>query len=182
MKTSKIDLILHPVRMRILMALAGKPMTAGQIAVVLSDVAQATLYRHIKLLAEANVLQVVEEHPMRGTVEKVYALNQREAYLSSAEASSLTRDELLHTFTMFVTSLIGDFERYLQQEEINPAQEISFQKFPIYLSDDELRTVSQTMNQALAPMLKNPPGSGRKRRLITSILIPDADEPDEQNE
>lgn len=179
MKTSKIDLILHPVRMRILMAVAGKPMTAGQLAAVLSDVAQATLYRHIRLLAEADVLRVVEERPMRGTVEKVYALNQGGAFLSGAEANSMTREDLLRTFTMFAASLIGDFERYLEQENINPAQEMSFHKFPLYMSDEELQTISKTLNQTILPLLNNPPGGGRKRRIIASILIPDADEPNE---
>lgn len=179
MNTPKIDLILHPVRMRILMAVAGKPMTAGQIAAILSDVAQATLYRHIRLLADAGMLQIVEERPMRGTVEKVYALDPGQTFLNADEAAVMTRDQLLRTFTMFVTSLIGDFERYLQQENIEPAREISFQKMLVYLSDEDLEKVNQAVNAALLPLMSSPTGEGKKRRILVSILIPDADDPGE---
>ena len=74
MADSTVDLILHPVRLRILLALADNHWSARQIAQVMPDVAQATLYRHINALAEGNILQIVEERPVRGTVEKVYAL------------------------------------------------------------------------------------------------------------
>jgi DNA-binding transcriptional ArsR family regulator len=182
MKNPKADLILHPVRMRILMAVVNRPMTAGQIAEVLTDVAQATLYRHIKLLADAGLLSVVEERPTRGTVEKVYALNQSGASLGPEEATQLSREDHRRYFVMFVTTLIGDFERYLQQETIEIAKEVSYHKFPLYASDEELTAVSNTINEALLPLLSNPPGSGRQRRIIASILLPDADEPDAPTE
>jgi DNA-binding transcriptional ArsR family regulator len=79
MVDSKVDLILHPIRMRIIMALAGERWTARQIAAALPDVAQATLYRHINALAEGGILRIVEERPVRGMVEKVYALADKRA-------------------------------------------------------------------------------------------------------
>jgi DNA-binding transcriptional ArsR family regulator len=182
MKELKADLILHPVRMRIFMALVNHPMTAGQIAEVLSDVAQATLYRHIKLLADAGLLTVVEERPTRGTVEKVYALNQAQTTLGADEAAQLSKEDHLRYFTIFVATLIGDLERYLQQENAEITKEVSYFKFPIYLSDEELITVSNTINENLLPLLNNPPGSGRQRRIIASILLPDADEPETPTE
>jgi len=46
------DLVLHPVRMRILLAVAhGQQMTPLALAAQLPGVPQATLYRHIKALA-----------------------------------------------------------------------------------------------------------------------------------
>ena len=164
------------------MALVNHPMTAGQIADVLSDVAQATLYRHIKLLADAGLLTVVEERPTRGTVEKVFALNQGTASLGPEEAAQLSKEDHLRYFTTFVTTLIGDLERYLQQENAEITKEVSYHKIPLYASDEELISVSNTINQALLPLLNNPPGSGRHRRIIASILLPDADEPDEPTE
>lgn len=182
MKESKGDLILHPVRMRIIMALVNRSMTAGQLADALSDVPQATLYRHIKLLADAGLLAVVEERPIRGTVEKVYTLNQGTALLGPQELAQLSKEDHLRYFTTFVTTLIGDLERYLQREDADVTKEVSYRKFPIYLSDEELITVSKAINQALLPLLNNPPGHGRTRRIIASIVLPDADEPNESTE
>lgn len=175
MRESKADLILHPVRMRILMAVALKPMTAGQISEVLTDVAQATLYRHLKLLADANILAVVEEHPSRGTVEKVYALQRGATYLNPNDAASLSHEDHLRSFIMFVTTLIGDYERYLSRADAAPHKEVSYSKVPVYMTDEELVAVSRAINQALLPLLHNTPGPGRRRRIIASILLPDPD-------
>lgn len=164
------------------MAVVNHPMTAGQIAEVLSDVAQATLYRHIKLLANAGLLAVVEERPSRGTVEKVYALNQSVASLGPDETEQMSKEDHLRYFTTFVTTLIGDLERYLRQENVEITKEVSYHKFPLYASDEELIAMSNTINEALLPLLNNPPGSGRQRRIIASILLPDADEPAESTE
>ena len=164
------------------MVLVNHPMTAGQIAEALSDVAQATLYRHIKLLTEAGLLSVVEERPTRGTVEKVYALNQATAFLGPDEAAQMSKEDHLRYFTTFVTTLIGDLERYLQHENAEITKEVSYHKFPIYLTDEELIAVSNIINETLLPLLNNPPGSGRQRRIIASILLPDVDEPEAPTE
>src|SRR6185437_14890770 len=69
------ELLFHPVRMRIIVALArGAQLTAQQLGEVLADVPAPTLYRQLKKLHEGGVLDVVEERRVRGTVERVYAL------------------------------------------------------------------------------------------------------------
>src|SRR5512137_805812 len=76
-QTNLLDELLHPVRMRIVMALAGdQELTPLQLAEQLDDIPLATLYRQISRLAKAGILNVVEERPVRGTLEKVYGLNR----------------------------------------------------------------------------------------------------------
>ena len=50
----KTDIILHPVRMRILQNLATRNLTPLQLAEELVNVPQATLYRHLNKLVEEN--------------------------------------------------------------------------------------------------------------------------------
>ena len=59
MTSPSADLLLHPIRLRILVGLLGRPMTAQQLGEVLEDVPQATLYRQLNKLAQAGVLEVV---------------------------------------------------------------------------------------------------------------------------
>ena len=55
------ELIFHPVRLRVIVALArSTPMTAQQLAEVLGDVPPATLYRHLNKLLVGGILRVVE--------------------------------------------------------------------------------------------------------------------------
>lgn len=42
---TKVDLLLHPVRLRVVQALLGQEMTPQQLVDALGDVPQATLYR-----------------------------------------------------------------------------------------------------------------------------------------
>jgi DNA-binding transcriptional ArsR family regulator len=75
---STADLVLHPVRLRILQAfLGGRHLTTGDLARELPDVAQAGLYRHVSRLAKGGVLEVVGERQARGAVERTYALRSR---------------------------------------------------------------------------------------------------------
>ena len=57
MNASKIKVILHPVRMKIIQALIGKEMTVQELSQWTEDVPQATLYRHLNKLLDAGFIQ-----------------------------------------------------------------------------------------------------------------------------
>jgi DNA-binding transcriptional ArsR family regulator len=177
-KKTKVDLILHPIRMRILMALSGNQKTSQQLADDLRDVPQATLYRHINRLAKAGILQVVEERPVRGTVEKVYTVDTRTTMLSAEDIANFSKDDHMRYFIAFVATLLDDFSRYLQHSERLDlaADGVSYHKFPLELSDEELKSLSAKMNADLAPYLDNQPGQDRRRRIFSSIVMPDVSE------
>ncbi|HEY2693839.1 MAG TPA: helix-turn-helix domain-containing protein, partial [Pseudonocardiaceae bacterium] len=63
------DLLLHPVRLRIVKAFLGdRVLTTAQLAAELDDVPPGSVYRHVGLLTKAGVLHVVAERRVRGTV------------------------------------------------------------------------------------------------------------------
>ena len=100
------DLLLHPVRLRIVKAFLGdRALTTGQLAAELDDVPPGSLYRHVALLAKAGVLQVVAERRVRGAVERTYTLRSSPdpardgadyqvgaLWLTDAEFAELLRD------------------------------------------------------------------------------------------
>jgi DNA-binding transcriptional ArsR family regulator len=174
--TSRADLILHPVRMRLLATLARRELTARQLSELLADVPQATLYHHLGLLTRAELLRVVSERPIRGTVEKVYALATDDASLSQAELAHASLEDHVRYFTIFVTSVLSDFSRYMHQDTpIDPyADGVSYHEFPLYLSDEEFGQLSRSISQALLPMLENRPAPDRRRRLFALATFPDA--------
>jgi DNA-binding transcriptional ArsR family regulator len=178
MTNPKADLILHPLRMRIIMAIAGKQMTAQQLAVALTDVAQATLYRHLNKLADGGVLTVVEERPVRGTVEKVYTLNQQGSFLGAADIADFTKEDHMRYFTAFVAILLGEFSQYLDASDKPDlvADGVGYSKVPMYLSDEEYRAMGEKINAQLLPLIQNQPAPGRRRRIFTSIILPAPDE------
>ncbi|MFC7646807.1 helix-turn-helix domain-containing protein [Streptosporangium lutulentum] len=108
------DLLLHPVRMRILQALFdADPMTTAQLRDRLPDIAPATMYRHIAVLTDAGVLEVVGEKRVRGTMERSYRVRPEQAVVDPAARAAMTRKDHQRSFTTFVASLMTDFDRYL---------------------------------------------------------------------
>src|SRR5260370_30416561 len=71
----KADLIIHPVRLRIIQAFAaGQQLPAQQVFALLPDVPQPSLYRHLKTLVDGGVLALVEAPPVRSFYAKLYTL------------------------------------------------------------------------------------------------------------
>ena len=175
MATARADLILHPVRMRLLVALARRQLTAGQLSALLPDIPQATLYHHLGILTRAGLLHVVSERPVRGTLEKRYALADDTALLSPADLAHASREDHLRYFTLFVATLLADFARYLQQDAPLDfvADGVGYRETPFYLSDEEFAQAATAVNQALLPFLGHQPAPMRRRRLFATIVFPD---------
>ncbi|MFK2826589.1 helix-turn-helix domain-containing protein [Bacillus sp. B190/17] len=120
MKQSKADVILHLVRMRIVQTLInGRKLTVQQLGENLQDIPQATLYRHLKRMLHAKVIEVVEENPVRGAVEKVYALPKSSGSISAEEISNWNVEEHMDSFMKFFSIVLADFERYIAQEDFD---------------------------------------------------------------
>jgi DNA-binding transcriptional ArsR family regulator len=175
--TSRADLILHPVRMRLLVTLARRRLTARQLSELLPDVPQATLYHHLGILTRAGLLRVVSERQVRGTIEKLYTIADDNASLSPADLANASRDDHFRYFTVFVATLLADFARYLHQDAPIDllADGVGFRETPFYLSDEEFAQAAAAVNQALLPYLNNQPAPHRRRRLFATIVIPDVD-------
>jgi AcrR family transcriptional regulator len=168
------DLILHPIRLRILQTFIGdRRLSARQVCALLPDVSQATLYRHFQKLTQAKILVVIEERPIRGTVEKFYILQEQRAEIAPAELATLSRDDHQRYFATFMAILLSDFEHYLQQDDIDLERDgVGYRQIALYLSKTELTQLTKSINQALKPFLEQKPSKRRKRMLLSSIFIP----------
>ena len=173
-RLDKPDLLLHPIRLRIVLALSRRRMTAHQIGAALGDVPQATLYRHLGRLAEAGLVEIVEERPVRGTVEKVYTFPEQVANLTPKDMARASKDDHLRYFTAFVASLLQECRHYLAQEWSDPLSgEFGYWQVPLYMSDDEFRELTERVGSIFMEAVANEPAPGMRRRIVTSVVMPD---------
>jgi DNA-binding transcriptional ArsR family regulator len=158
---------------------SGRQVTAKELAETMPDIPRTTLYRHIRALTEGGLLVVVEENQIRGTVERVYALNRARVDLTSEDLSQMTKVDFEHAFTMFVSSLLGDFSRYLDdQDEENidlVSDGLKFGKVQLQLSEEEFEALFAQLNQAIEYEVENEPSPDRKRRIFSFAFIPTSD-------
>ena len=171
------DLLLHPVRLRIVQAFLGdRALTTTELRSELPDVPAASLYRHVARLVNAGVLGVVSERRVRGAVERTYILRVAAANIGVGEFEKMTVDEHRQAFTAFVAGLLGDYDRYLARGDIDPVRDgVSHNLAAMWLDDDELSELRRDIARIFGPRLANAPGPGRKRRILGSVLLPGED-------
>lgn len=175
MAESKADILLHPIRMRIIQTLiGGAQRTTQQIAEMMPDVPQATLYRHLNKLLQAQVIEVAKQQQVRGTTEKVYALASQGGDISLEELRAMSSEEHMALFMKFIASLIGDYGSYLGQPKFDLYDDgVSFRQVDLYLSDEEYVRMLKESREPLQRYMDNAPGGDRRRRRIVSIVIPE---------
>jgi hypothetical protein len=170
----RADLVLHPVRLRIILAFArGRRLTPQQVATVLPDVPQATLYRQIERLYRGGALAVASERRVRGAVERTYVLAEGGASLSPEEMVKASPEDHLGYFTAFAAGLVAQFEQYLERSEINLLKDgVGYRQVVLNLTDEEVSEMAVALNVAVGRFLAYDPKPGRKRRMLATVLIP----------
>jgi len=168
------DLLLHPVRLRIVKAFLGdRALTTTELAAELDDVPAGSVYRHVALLAKAGVLQVVAERRVRGAVERTYTLRLFAAQIQPGEVAAMTPDEHAQAFMAYVAGLLADFDRYVDSVEFDPIRDgAGYRVAAMWLTDAEYAEFAQELVAVFQPRLANPPGKGRRRRMVYNVVLP----------
>ncbi|MDI3329782.1 MAG: helix-turn-helix domain-containing protein [Micrococcus sp.] len=171
---STADVVLHPVRLRIIQALlGGRERTTAQIAAELGDVSAATLYRHVATLADAGILDVVDEQRVRGAVERTYALHAAAADLQAEDVAAMTPEEHKVAFIAFLAGVLAGFERYIDSGDVDLDRDgVGYRHLALWLTDDELRDLLREVGDLVRDRLEYGPGTGRVRRLVSTVLVP----------
>ena len=174
MATSTVEILLHPVRLRIVLAFGSERLTTAQLAERLPDIAQATLYRQIATLADVGMLEVVSERRVRGGTERTYALTPGAAKLGPETAADMSSDELLRGFVVFAGTLVESVGRYLGHPEADLTRDpLSFRQVALWLDGAERAELVERLRSVITPYLENQPSADRERLLLNTILVPD---------
>jgi DNA-binding transcriptional ArsR family regulator len=175
MGSPKSDILLHPVRLRIVLALSGTRLTPAELSERLPDVPQASLYRHIARLAEASVLDVVDERKIRGVRERTYAVNAEAATIGAEDADAMTSEEHHRSFAAFAGALIDAYGRYLSDPGARPSADgVSYRQIPLNLSGEELEQMAGELGAVLNHYVELEPSPNRRRRLMSIVTMPDS--------
>jgi hypothetical protein len=176
MRMVTAELLLHPVRLRVVQALLGdRVLTTGELHAELPDVPTASLYRHVALLAGAGMLEVADEHRVRGAVERSYRLVPDAVSLGPERMRSLAADEHRRAFAVFTAGLLADYDRYLEGAGQQPdlgADGVSYRQLALWLADDEVPEFLREVREVLQRYAAAGPAEGRRRRMLTTVLMP----------
>lgn len=175
MEESLLNVVLHPVRMKIIQYLAvGGSLTAQQIGEQLEGIPQATMYRHLNKLLEAGIVEVVKENRVRGTVEKVFSISAKTMEKAGQQVLSASPQEQMNYFFSFLMTLFSEFQRYISRPEHDMVKDgLSYTTSSLYLSDEEFMEFAKEISAAFIKVINNKPSPERKPRTVATIIIPD---------
>jgi len=161
--------ILHPVRMRIVIALNDEPMTARQLAREMQDVPLATVYRHVNVLAAAGVIRIVDEHRVHGTLERRFALVAGASYVRPNE---VTPNEIVGLVGALTSAVQSNFQQYACNASFPPQEgEIAAMASSLYLTDEEYESVRNSIRELIGKTGRTA-GPDRHRRFLAYFSVP----------
>lgn len=168
-----LELVLHPLRMRILHAMgSGAERTTAELCAGLSDVSPASVYRHVGVLADAGVLEVVGERRVRGAVERRYRLRSEQVAIDRDLAASMSLEDHRSGFAAAMATLIAEFNAYLKTVP-NPLQDsVGYRQAAIWLDQDEVSQLMGQLRDLIVASRNNKPRPGRRPYLFSPIVFP----------
>jgi DNA-binding transcriptional ArsR family regulator len=174
-----LDLLLHPIRLRIVWAMSGShTRTTSELCTTLRDVPKTTVYRHVALLVDAGVLDVADEQRVHGAVERHYRLRRDRTRIDDDAARSMSIDDHRRGFAAAMAALLAEFGAYLDREGADPAADlIGYRQGVLWLSRDELTETIDTVRKVLQEKWANKPAPGRSPHLLSMILFPTEEPP-----
>ena len=166
------DVVLHPVRIRIIQQLGGRDLTTAELRDTMPEVSQPTLYRHVAALIEAGLIAVAKERRVRGTVERTLTLGARMAHVPAAELHAMDDVQLRSAFLTFLGDLAGRFDRFVEEDAPGARGFVGFGSMPLYVDDDALAAIQQGLTALLEPYIADT-GDGRRRVTLSTVLVPE---------
>lgn len=162
------DILLNPIRMRIVQHLAHlQSATVGRLVELMNDVPRTTLYRHINVLNEQGLLKVIKEEKVRGTYEREYALNTEKLQ------ESIAQNPVQDNVNAFIMKLLADFAGYFKTPGADPIQDRLFlAENMLLLSDAEFEQCIEGIFAVVQKYMNLPAGPGRKPRSLSVISSP----------
>ncbi len=159
------EVVMNPVRQRIFQYfLLHETGTVKDIKKALPDVPSASLYRHVKILADSSILVVVGENRIRGTVESIYRLNK------SAMSAG---DESGNAVQMSLLSICAAFAKYFSGGDADPERDmLLFTNCTLLLTDGEFSDFLSEINEVALKYMKVEAKADSKTRQITLISAP----------
>ena len=167
MKKDYMKACMNPTRQRIIQVIMIKQeATSAEIGEELPDIPRASLYRHIKVLLDAEIITVVKEEFKRGSMEKTYAIASQRPYEdTNEEYNSMIQSALM--------GLQGEFHRYFNGENPNPQRDLlTVGSASLMMSDEEMMEFIKAYGELIQRYMPNKPAEGRKVRKVTFVISP----------
>lgn len=141
-----IKVLSNPVRIQVMQYLQihGEA-TTKQISEAINDIPTPTLYRHINTLLKEEALIVKEERKVRGSLERLLAINKE-------KFAELEHGSIADAAYQFLMEIYARFQKYSTKPDADPKKDrLSLRSRVVCLTDEEfdafIRDIGAVMDQ-----------------------------------
>jgi hypothetical protein len=168
---TKADLIIHPVRLRIVGALQLRQMTTKQLGEALPDVPQATLYRQVNALVEGGILEVAEQRSINGIVESTYTTKKASTHFSREEFAAILPEDHLQYFGVFLGAQMVDAQSYFSSTDYDTTRDgMTYFGANLLLTEEEAQQLRVELLQLMEKFAFEPSPDRRMRNIAVSSI------------
>ncbi|MFC4607166.1 hypothetical protein ACFO9E_04935 [Streptomyces maoxianensis] len=115
--------------------------------------------------------------PVQGGLGDVGQGRER-ATIDADTAALMSLEDHRHGFTAAMAALHAEFNAYLDRDHADPtADSVGYLQVPLWLSHDELAELSSELRSVIASRMDNKPAPDRSLHLLSPILFPIEERP-----
>lgn len=174
----KTDILMHPVRMKMVQILfrhKEEGLSPLEMVNMLDDVPQATLYRHLQKLLDANIIRILKEKKVRAVSEKHYVINEKELMFNQAEWGRHTREEKMNYFAFYQILLKSRYEDYLirKENEADVIDEATFSIAELQLDDETFAQFQSDLHDLMLSYHQKENKATAPHRTVGITIVPE---------
>ncbi|MDN4473504.1 helix-turn-helix domain-containing protein [Demequina zhanjiangensis] len=167
-------LLLHPVRIRVSLVLSQSEMNVKQLAKVLDDVPQASLYRAVSELLEGGIIEVTREERRGGAIERYFRAIEEESLISRQDIGSLSPAEFVAGIEGLNRMLAADASRYIADEQSSWVDDFTIvDRMVAHLDAQEAQEIEEQLRAVLARLAAaSEPRPGTTPHVLNLTVFP----------
>ncbi|MCL2404478.1 MAG: winged helix-turn-helix transcriptional regulator [Defluviitaleaceae bacterium] len=174
MNKKLMEYLTNPIKFKLLTTINNqKRATTKELAEIVSQLPQTTLYRYLKKMVDDGLIHIVEENRIRNVNEKVYGMAidfEAELDLIAKDPSSAAS---IAQIQRFANGIVDEFEKNLPQGDINPMRDgYGFFIAPIHVSRDEAKELIEKIIEIVKPYESNKVTPDRHLQSWAMVLTP----------
>ncbi|WP_273831918.1 hypothetical protein [Guptibacillus sedimenti] len=142
----------------------------------LPQIPQATLYRLLNILKKENIIAVIDEKQIRGTVEKTYSLHKDGPRINAGDFKTMTEDEQIQLLTTLYFDLLNKTEAYIKSDHTIEKDPFGFNQVELYLTEDEFHHMRKDLIDVYKKYNARKTNKDQRTIYMVQIFLPEPSE------
>lgn len=172
-----LDLFKNQIRFKIALELIDRDngLSIMQLNKLLSDVPQATLYRHVNAMLQDSLLKVVRLQRVGKVEEKIYALNTSGYKIKDEDWASATYEEKVNFVSFYFMYILQNYKNYHEKLiTTDSADKATFSLVKLNLPDETFHSFQSELATLLEKYyaLSMEKEDNENKRTVSLVIIP----------